>query len=96
MTRHAALVLVYYNHLNTIRNIRYKQNKTVSSTLSFKEPFIFLFFFLTLLSWFEILQLYEPIEKRIQNQKNVLLKINKEKPDQSLEVCFFLFLQERT
>lgn len=43
MTRHAALVLVYYNHLNTTRNIRYKQNKTVSSTLYFREP-IFGFF----------------------------------------------------
>lgn len=64
MTRHAALVLVYYNHLNTIRNIRYKQHKTVSSTLSFREPFILL----TVLSWFEIPQLYEPTEKNTKSE----------------------------
>lgn len=85
MTRHAALVLVYYNHLNTIRNIRYKQNKTVSSTLSFREHF---FFFLTVLSWFDIQHLCETTEN------NVLLKINNQKSDQSLEFFFFLFARK--
>lgn len=54
MTRHAALLLVYYNHLNTTRNIRYKQNKTVSSKLSFKESYFFyIYIFLNCLQLFQ-------------------------------------------
>lgn len=84
MTRHAALVLVYYNHLNTTRNIRYKQNKTASSKLSFRETFFF--FFLSILTWCQIQQLQEPTEKKLQKQKNGLLKMNNQKPDQSVEI----------
>lgn len=47
-----------------------------------------------MLSCFETPLLYEPTEKRIQNQKNALFKINNQKPDQSLEIFFFSFCKE--